>query len=293
MKILILGITGMLGNAMFRYLSKDPGLSVFGTTRSDSALTFFSDDLHSNIVRNVNVENFDSLIQLFGFVEPHVVINCIGLIKQDTAFNDPLKVIPINSVLPHRLAALCKMSGSRLIHISTDCVFSGKKGGYLENDFPDAADLYGRSKLLGEVSYPHSITLRTSIIGHELKSRRSLLNWFLSQTGHVKGYVNALFSGLPAVELVRVVRDYVLSNNTLIGVYHVGGECISKYEVLKLISVVYRKQIEIVSDDKLVINRSINSDRFCEATGYIAPKWPELIETMHSSTIDSLGLFYV
>lgn len=283
MRILILGISGMLGNAMFRYLSKDSDLSIFGTSRADSVRNYFGENLRSSIVSHVDVENYDSLIKLFGLVKPNVVINCIGLIKQDSAVNDPLQVIPINSILPHRLAGLCEVSGSRLVHISTDCIFSGNKGGYIEGDLPDAADLYGRSKLLGEVSYPHAITLRTSIIGHELNSSRSLLNWFLSQTGHVKGYVNARFSGLPTVELARVIRDYVLPNQALNGVYHVAAQPISKYDLIKLISVVYGKQIEIVPDDELVIDRSLNADRFCEATGYVAPEWPALIKTMHSN----------
>ena len=282
MRILILGVSGMLGNALFRYLSKDSDLSVFGTSRADFARNCFDENLWSNIVSRVDVENFDSLTKLFGLVKPNVVINCIGLIKQNSAVNDPLQVIPINSILPHRLAGLCELSDSRLVHISTDCVFSGEKGGYIEDDFPDAADLYGRSKLLGEVNYPHAITLRTSIIGHELNSSRSLLNWFLSQTGQVKGYANARFSGLPTVELARVIRDYVLPNQALNGVYHVAAQAISKFDLLNLIAAVYEKQIEIAPDDKLVIDRSLNADRFREATGYVAPEWPTLIKTMHS-----------
>jgi dTDP-4-dehydrorhamnose reductase len=282
MRILILGISGMLGNAMFRYFSKDSDLSIFGTSRADSVRNYFGENLRSNIVNHVDVESFDSLIKLFGFVKPNVVINCIGLIKQGSAVIDPLQVIPINSILPHRLAGLCEVSGSRLIHVSTDCVFSGEKGGYIEDDFPDATDLYGRSKLLGEVNYPHAITLRTSIIGHELNSSRSLLNWFLSQTGQVKGYVNARFSGLPTIELARVVRDYVLPNQGLNGVYHVAAQPISKFDLLNLIAAVYEKQIEIAPDGKLVIDRSLNADRFLEATGYVAPEWPALIKTMHS-----------
>ena len=282
MRILILGVSGMLGSTLFRYLSNYSDLSVFGSSRSDSVRNYFSENLSANIVSHVNAESFDSLVNLFGLIRPNVVINCIGLIKQDSYVTDPLKVIPINSILPHQIARLCELACSRLVHISTDCVFSGKKGGYLEDDFPDATDLYGRSKFLGEVSYPHAITLRTSIIGHELNSRRSLLNWFLSQSGHVKGYVNSTFSGLPVVELARIFRKYILPNKSLGGVYHVGVESISKYKILKLISVIYGKEIEIVPDYDLIIDRSLNADRFCEATGYVAPDWPTLIKDMHS-----------
>ena len=151
MRILILGVTGMLGNAMFRMLSEDPALTVFGSARSDSAKSYFKENLRQQIVCGVDVEHHDSLVSVFGKVRPEVVINCIGLVKQVVDVEDPLQAIPINTILPHRLAALCKVAGARLVHISTDCVFAGAKGNYVESDFPDANDLYGRSKLLGDV----------------------------------------------------------------------------------------------------------------------------------------------
>ena len=176
---------------------------------------------------------------------------------------------------------MCRATGARLIHISTDCVFSGAKGGYREADFPDANDLYGRSKLLGEVDYPNAVTLRTSIIGHELSGHRSLLGWFLKQQGKVKGFRRAIFSGLPTVELSRLVRDVVLQNPRLTGLYHVAAQPIDKYELLQLVAEIYNKNIELVPDDQLVIDRSLNADRFYEATGYRASTWPELIQSMY------------
>ena len=166
MKVIILGVTGMLCNTMFRVLSEGASLSVYGTARSNSARDHFSDNLSRQIITDTDVENSDSLIRAFAAVKPDVVVNCIGLVKQLAEANDPLQAIPINALLPHRLAALCQATGARLVHIRTDCVFSGAKGNYLETDFPDADNVYGRSKLLGEVDYPHAITLRTSIIGH-------------------------------------------------------------------------------------------------------------------------------
>jgi dTDP-4-dehydrorhamnose reductase len=213
-------------------------------------------------------------------VRPDVVVNCVGLVKQLADANDPLQAVPINTLLPHRLAALCQASGARLVHISTDCVFSGAKGNYLETDFPDAYDLYGRSKLLGEVDYPHAITLRTSIIGHELSGNRSLVNWFLAQQGAVKGFTRAIFSGLPTVELASVVRDVVLPRKELHGLYHVSAKPINKFDLLQLVAKVYRKNIEINPSEELVIDRSLNSDRFKEATGYAPPEWATLIQRM-------------
>jgi dTDP-4-dehydrorhamnose reductase len=280
MKILILGVTGMLGNAMFRLLCRDSEHEVFGSARSSSALRYFDESLARQIVTGVDVESHDSLVRTFGAVQPDVVINCIGLVKQLSDANDPLQAVPINSLLPHRLAALCKVASARLVHISTDCVFSGAKGGYLESDFTDAYDLYGRSKLLGEVDYPHAITLRTSIIGHELAGARSLLCWLLAQQGPVKGFTKAIFSGLPTNELARVIRDVVLPNPELHGLYHVASKPIDKYSLLGLVADVYGKAIEIVPDDSLIIDRSLSAERFRMATGYVAPEWPELIQKM-------------
>lgn len=281
MKILVLGVSGMLGSAMFRVLSAVSNFDVYGTIRSSGVGKYFSKELGLKIIAGVDVESQDSLVSIFGTVQPDIVVNCVGLVKQLADANDPLQAVPINSLLPHRLAALCKVAGARLVHISTDCVFSGNKGGYVEADFPDAYDLYGRTKLLGEVDYPHAITLRTSIIGHELSGARSLLCWFLAQEGKVKGFTNAVFSGLPTNELARVVKDFVIPRPELHGLYHVAAKPIDKYTLLKLVSDVYGKTIDIVPDDHLIIDRSLCADRFAEAAGYVAPEWPELIQRMY------------
>ncbi|KJV81104.1 NAD dependent epimerase/dehydratase family protein [Rickettsia hoogstraalii str. RCCE3] len=280
MKILILGVTGMLGNSMFRFLSQDSKFDVYATARNNSARSYFSKDLSDKLITNVDVENYDSLVEVFNKAKPEIVINCIGLVKQLADANDPLKALPINSLLPHRLANLCKLANSRLIHISTDCVFSGKKGNYKESDFPDCYDLYGRSKFLGEVDYPHAITLRTSIIGHELVGNRSLINWFLSAEGQVKGFEKAIYSGFPTVELARIIRDFVLPNKELHGLYHLASKPINKLELLKLVAEIYNKEIDIIPSDELVIDRSLDATSFNEVTGYTPPDWRELVKRM-------------
>jgi dTDP-4-dehydrorhamnose reductase len=279
-KILVLGASGMLGNAMLRTLAAADGHDVWATVRSSNVLKHFDAALQQRIVTEVDVENTDSLIGLFAKVQPTVVINCIGLVKQLAHADDPLHALPINSLLPHRLARLCALIGARLVHISTDCVFNGRKGNYRESDPSDAEDLYGRSKLLGEVAYPHTITLRTSIIGHELASAHGLVGWFLSQQGKVRGYRKAIFSGLPTVELARVVRDFVLPNTSLTGLYHVAAEPIAKYDLLQLVGAAYGRDTEIEADDGIVIDRSLNATRFNKATGYIVPPWPALVARM-------------
>lgn len=279
-KVLVLGVSGMLGNAVFRLFAQSKGFVVTGSLRSEKNLQQFKPELHAYLETGVDVENIDSLVRLFARVKPDVVINCIGLVKQLADADDPLVALPINAMLPHRLAHLCSDIGARLVHISTDCVFSGARGMYTEDDFPDANDLYGRSKYLGEVDYPNAITLRTSIIGHELAGAHSLVGWFLSQSTVVKGYRKAVFSGLPTVELAGIIRAHVIPRPDLRGLYHVSAQPINKYDLLKLVAQAYDKQIAITPDDHLQIDRSLDSSRFRMATGYVPPEWPELIRRM-------------
>lgn len=283
-RVLVLGVSGMLGNAVFRVFAQSDGYSVMGSARSAGVLPLLPSELREQVVCGVDVENTDSLMRLFALARPNVVINCIGLVKQLAEADDPLAAIPINALLPHRVARLCDVAGARLIHMSTDCVFAGTRGMYREQDASDANDLYGRSKYLGEVDYPHAVTLRTSIIGHELNSVHGLVGWFLAQQGPVKGYARAIFSGLPTVELARVMRDFVIPNADLRGLYHVSAEPINKFELLKLVAQAYGKEIAIAPDDTLVIDRSLDSSRFREVTGYQPAAWPELVRRMHAFT---------
>jgi dTDP-4-dehydrorhamnose reductase len=282
MKILVLGASGMLGSAMVRVLSKKSDWHVYGTIRSEKWRYFFSEDLSNRLISGIDVEQNDSLMRAFLRIRPDVVINCVGLVKQLAEAEDPLQTIPLNTLLPHRLARLCELSSARLVHISTDCVFSGEKGAYRETDLSDAKDLYGKSKFLGEVYYPNTITLRTSIIGHELQSSHGLVEWFLSQKETCKGFRRAIFSGLPTVALAELIRDIIILRPELSGLYHVAAQPISKYDLLCLIADVYGKSILISPDDGLKIDRSLNATSFQKETGYVAPLWPELIRLMYS-----------
>ena len=281
MRILVLGASGMLGNAVIRKLCEKSDWDVHGTIRLESAKRLFRADISERLLSGVDVEQQDSLMQAFINTRPDVVVNCIGLIKQLVKAEDPLSDIPINALLPHRLARLCELVGARLVHISTDCVFAGDKGGYRESDPPDAKDLYGKSKFLGEVNCPNTVTLRTSIIGHELQSAHGLIDWFLLQHGRCMGYTKAIFSGVPTAILAEIIRDVVIPLPRLHGVYHVAARPISKYDLLTLVAGVYGKEIEIIPDDHVLIDRSLNAERFFSATGYAAPEWPEMIRSMH------------
>lgn len=280
-KILVLGASGMLGNAIYRYLFSKPDLIVFGTLRNTDNVKYFSEFMHDNLLLNVDFLNQDDVIRLLKKIQPDVIVNCIGLIKQLSGAQDPLRMLPINSLLPHRLADFSELINAKLIHISTDCVFSGGKGNYIETDICDAADLYGTSKRLGELcDNPHAITLRTSIIGRELKSNYALIDWFLSQKNTIKGYKRAIYSGLPTVELARIIYEYVLPNPQLFGLYHVSSNPIDKYSLLTLAAEAYDKKIEIIPDETFTVDRSLNSARFQSATGYTPPEWPSLILEM-------------
>jgi len=280
-RLLVLGASGMLGNAMLRWFALDPDYQVVGSVRNSGFVNALQVKAPAaQFVAGVDVESLDSLTRLFAQVRPDLVVNCIGIVKQLAEADDPLTAIPINALLPHRLARLCQVARARLIHISTDCVFSGSKGNYIEQDASDASDLYGRSKRMGEVDYENAVTLRTSIIGHELAGSQSLLCWFLAQPGPVQGFTRAIFSGLPTVELARVIQQYVIPNPGLRGTYHVSAAPINKYDLLKLLAAVYGRTNEIAPDDKLVIDRSLNSERFRTATGYAPPSWPDLVRSM-------------
>lgn len=281
MKILVLGASGMIGSTVMRVLSEKSDWQVFGSIRNTDTKRFFSPVIREYIIDGVDVEQQDGLVKILNQIRPDVVVNCAGLTKHKSEVENPLVSIPINSLMPHRLAGLCKLVDARLIHISTDCIFSGDKGGYVEDDFADAHDVYGKSKALGEVDYPNAITLRTSTIGHELQSAYGLLDWFLSQDVQCKGFSQVIFSGLPTVVFAKVIADVVIPHVELSGLFHVSSKPINKFDLLKLIAEVYGKNIDIVRDDQLVIDRSLDSSKFKLATGYVAPEWPELIKIMH------------
>lgn len=271
----------MLGNAVLRWFARDPAYQVFGSVRNLGVLKELQQRApQAQLVTGFDVETEDGLNRLFAQVRPEVVINCIGVVKQLAGADDPLIAIPINALLPHRLAAQCRRAGARLVHISTDCVFSGERGAYTESDRPDALDLYGRSKLLGEVQAEHVVTLRTSIVGHELASAHGLLGWFLGQKGSAPGFSRAISSAMPTVELARVIQRFVIPDTDLHGVFHVGASALSKQELLGEVARAYGLQIELVPTATPVLDRSLDCSRFASRTGYRAAPWDQLARQM-------------
>jgi dTDP-4-dehydrorhamnose reductase len=287
MKILILGGQGMLGHRLWISLRKEH--EVWVTIRQTSFPFPDRPEFPSQYVRpDVDASNFDQVTRALASIQPDLVINCIGLIKQmGHLARDPIISISLNALLPHRVSLVCRAAKIRMIHISTDCVFSGKKGNYLESDESDAEDLYGRSKFLGEVAYPpHCITLRTSIIGRELKTRLGLIEWFLSQKDGdtVKGYKHAIFTGFTTDELSRIIMHNVIPCPELTGLYHVSSEPINKYDLLQIANQAFGRKINILPDEDFFMDRSLDSTRFRQATGYKPPSWPEMIQEMAKDT---------
>lgn len=281
MKVLIIGANGMIGSTIFNYLYGNKDWSVFGTIRNNTHVACFQKIMAENLLSNIELNNQDILISTLQKVNPDVVINCAGLTKHKAEAENPLEILPVNGMLPHRLANCCELIGARLIHISTDCVFSGKKGNYKEDDFADANDLYGRSKVLGEKLSQNHLTLRISTIGHELNTKYGLLEWFLSQDRECQGFTKAIFSGFPTVVFAQILKEIILPNMDLTGLYHVASEPIAKYDLLKMIAHKYKKDIEIIPNDTAIIDRSLNNQRFYNATSYTAPSWPEMINKMY------------
>lgn len=281
-KILIFGVTGMLGHTLFKEMNKNEAFDVYGTTRNASGLkNFFLPEEMCRIRDNVDADNFDTVIRAIASVQPDIIINCIGIIKQLPIAKDPLTAITVNAQLPHRMSLIARSANARMIHISTDCVFNGSKGSYTEEDPSDATDLYGRTKFLGEVEYPHCVTLRTSIIGHELKTELSLIDWFLSQEEPIKGFTKAIYSGFPTIELVNIIMNHVIPNENLYGLYHVSSSPISKYDLLKIMKNIYKKDITIEAFDDFHMDRSLNSEKFHTITGYNAPTWEIMLKKMY------------
>lgn len=281
-KILILGATGMLGNTLFTQLSLEKSLDVYGTVRSiKKAKSWFSEIQTGKLYDEIRVEKFDSVRNILEKTKPDVVINCIGIVKQSPLAENTALQIYTNALLPHKIADACKEIHSRLIHFSTDCVFSGKKGNYVEEDESDAQDIYGKTKYLGEIKDKNCITLRTSILGHGLDTHYSLIDWVLLQTKSIKGYTKVIYSGLPTSEIATMLRDYVIPNKKLHGLYHVGSNPISKYQLLQYVCYRYEKKLTIEPYDRIISDRSLVTKKFFSETSYVSPTWEELINNLY------------
>jgi dTDP-4-dehydrorhamnose reductase len=280
MRVLILGGSGMLGHKVWQVLKNRFEVHVAtrgGWTRWGQAGPFEPDRFHGGL----EAGNLDTLPQILVAARPEVIINCVGIVKQAAAAADPMANLTVNALFPHRVAAACQMTGSRLIQISTDCVFSGRKGGYSEADTPDAEDLYGRTKLLGEVTGPRCLTLRTSIIGRELCRQSGLVEWFRANRGkRVRGYTQAIFSGFTTQAMGEILARIIGEFPALSGLYHVASEPISKHLLLMKIAKALDLDITVEPYADYHCDRSLNASRFQAEACWRPPSWDSMIEEL-------------
>ena len=281
MKILILGADGMLGHQLIEsYRGKHQTVGTY--RRSSHSYINFTNYLSDQCYYNIEATDSASIGNLISQVEPTVVINAIGIVKQRDKEQEIVSSIKINSLLPHQLADLCQKQGTRLIHISTDCVFSGKRGCYLESDVPDAEDIYGRTKILGEVTGTGCLTLRTSIIGLELSRKKSLIEWYLTQKDSIQGFRNAIYSGFTTIEMARIIEKILLYFPDASGLYHLSSKPIDKFNLLVNLSNLLGNPITITENVDFNCDRSLSSQRFKETFNYTPPEWPFMLAELAS-----------
>jgi dTDP-4-dehydrorhamnose reductase len=279
MRILVIGGDGMLGHELLAGLSASHEVTV--TLRRDlSAYAHHGLFSPANAFAGVDVRSPERVLEVVADYRPQAIVNAAGIVKQRAEANRSIPSIEVNSLFPHRLAVIARAAGARLVHISTDCVFSGDRGGYRETDTPDPVDLYGRSKLLGEVDEEGSITLRTSMIGLELANRLSLVEWALAQAGPISGYRNVLYSGLTTMELTRVIEEIVVRHPALHGVWHVASAPISKYDLLEGLFRRIGRDGDVRAEDGVVSDRTMSGDAFEKATGYRVMGWDAMLDEL-------------
>lgn len=286
---MIFGSNGLLGNTFTRYFLSKENYETLGVVRNHYKISYFHEKFHSNFLIIKNIFDVNKLEKEIRNFKPNAIINCLGLTNKIKSRNADFfeKYIQINSLFPHQLYRICDNYGIRLIQLSTDCVFSGKKGFYNELDHPDPTDIYGKSKLLGELNYKNCLTIRKSVIGHEFFSKNGLLEWFLNKNEYVEGYRKAIFSGLTCLELAEILSLYILPQKDLYGILHISGQPVSKYDLLKEIAEEYNKNINIIPNDTIKIDRSMDASIFNKLSGYKPKLWSELIKSMHEFNLSN------
>ena len=288
-RILILGASGLIGHKLYEKLTERFG-DVWGTLHRDrsefEACKLFESE---QIIDNVDVKQFEKLTGIMHVINPDVVLNCVGITKRREEINDPTQAIGVNAMFPHQLADWAQENGKRVIHFSTDCVFDGSIGDYREDSPTTGPDEYGRTKALGEIRYPHSLTIRSSFIGRELDVFSELLEWVLAQEGKtIRGFTNALYSGVSTIVMSQIVGDIIESYPDLGGLYQLATPTpISKYDLLCLARDKFGMNIEIVPDDSFVIKPTLDGTRLRNEMSLQLPSWPEMMEELAAETLYS------
>jgi len=282
MRILIFGGDGMLGHQLLQSWRSRHEVRV--TLRQERSAYLRHGPVFEGALCGVDVRRLQDVVEALARTRPELVVNAVGIVKQRPTAREAIPSLEVNALFPHRLAQVCAAAGARLVHLSTDCVFSGQRGRYRESDTPDPKDLYGRSKLLGEVSEPNCLTLRTSIIGLELGRQGSLVEWFLAQRGRIKGFRRAIYSGLTTCEMARAIEQLVSAPKPLSGLWHLSSEPIDKYDLLTRLSRrLGPRDVEIAPDDEFVCDRSLDSSALRAEVSYRVPPWDAMLEELAES----------
>jgi dTDP-4-dehydrorhamnose reductase len=281
MRILILGANGMLGSQICSVFSNTK-FQIYATIKNNGILEY----KNINLIKNVNVRKTNNIINLIKNIKPKVVINCTGFIKQKQKSKKQIKnMYFLNAAFPVFLDNLSVKYQFHHIHFSTDCVFDGKSGMYKENSLMNAKDDYGKSKIFAEQNIKNnSIVFRTSIIGHEInKKKYGLLEWFLNSPNVIPGYSNVYFSGVTTNELANILVKIIKKKKFFYGVYNISSRRISKFNLLILINKIYKKNKIILKDNKILLDRSLNSKLFWKNFNIKISTWKSQIEEMYSN----------
>jgi dTDP-4-dehydrorhamnose reductase len=281
MRILILGVSGLIGHKLLQELSLD--FEVFGTLRRNKIeygdLALFDGE---NIIENIDILDFESLTKVFRAINPEVILNCIGITKRKIDINYPALAISINAYFPHKLASWAKEYQKRVIHFSTDCVFDGKIGNYNEESLTTAEDIYGRTKALGEINYNHTLTIRSSFIGQELFNKTELLDWFLAQNGKkIYGFKNTFYSGVSTIFMAQLVKNIILNFPELSGVYQLAPEKpISKFDLLNIAKYAFNVNVEIMPDEANIHRPTLDASKLKNKINLVVPSWHKMMNEL-------------
>lgn len=281
MKIVILGVSGLIGHKLLVELSDK--FDTYGTLRQNKTnynnLSIFSSE---KVIENIDAHDFNNLIEKLNEIDPSVVINCIGITKRKKEINIPFEAITINALFPHKLAKWAKEKGKRIIHFSTDCVFDGNEGDYTEESNTTAEDAYGKTKALGEINYDHTLTIRSSFIGRELFTKTELLEWFLQENSkEVKGFTKAMYTGVSTTFLARTVADIIENHPNLSGLRQLSTKTsINKFDLLNIAKEAFNKNVIINPDDSFELDASLNGNKLRNEINYVIPSWKEMMEEL-------------
>lgn len=279
MRILVLGGTGLIGNRLTRQLRQNA--DVYASTRTSLVeMPMLENILEPNKwIFGLDATDFQFLESEIKRLKPDVIVNCLGVVKHQINPKNAEATILLNSVLPWRLSGIAEKYDFKLIHLSTDCVFSGETGNYKESSSPDAVDLYGRSKILGELNNAHVLTIRTSFVGREIKTFANLFEWVQRcQTTRITGYKRAIYSGLTTQAISEVIEKLIFDFSALTGLWHVSSEPISKYDLICMLNNSLNLKLDIESSEEFFCDRSLDSTAFASKTSLAIPNWITMVE---------------